>query len=463
MNLARLSTGIAGFDEILNGGLIPKRAYLVRGGPGCGKTILGLHFLSAGLNQDDKSLYITLGEAAEQIKTNGAILGFDTKAIDFLDLSPGADFFTQVQTYDIFSPAEVEREPTTQRIIETVESLKPKRVLIDSMTHFRYLCTDDFQFRKQVLSFMRFLLETGATVLFTSESSPEAPDDDLQFISDGVIHLNNSPEGRNISVTKFRGSDFLSGLHSLRLTSKGIQVSAKLQPKFFKQEFILETISSGVPELDELLHGGIERGTVTILTGSTGVGKTTLGLQFMKEAIKTSAKKMTDTLDDVLILTKGELTEQKCNLQLLDLPELCNQIIVEIQIATAINHEINFTIQGEYIKVYLDESLIRQILTNLFTNAIKYSSLDTPVDFDLIFQDTEIIFKIKDKGIGIPLKDRPLLFDSFRRASNVGEIPGTGLGLAIVKQSVDLHGGKILKGRRYSPKPLICKADNILW
>ena len=159
--------------------------------------------------------------------------------------------------------------------------------------------------------------------------------------------------------------------------------------------------------------------------------------------IKTSAKKMTDTLDDVLILTKGELTELKCNLQLLDLPELCNQIIVEIQIATAINHEINFTIQGEYIKVYLDESLIRQILTNLFTNAIKYSSLDTPVDFDLIFQDTEIIFKIKDKGIGIPLKDRPLLFDSFRRASNVGEIPGTGLGLAIVKQSVDLHGGKI--------------------
>ena len=284
MNLARLSTGIAGFDEILIGGLIPKRAYLVRGGPGCGKTILGLHFLSAGLNQDDKSLYITLGEAAEQIKTNGAILGFDTKAIDFLDLSPGADFFTQVQTYDIFSPAEVEREPTTQRIIETVESLKPKRVLIDSMTHFRYLCTDDFQFRKQVLSFMRFLLETGATVLFTSESSPEAPDDDLQFISDGVIHLNNSPEGRNISVTKFRGSDFLSGLHSLRLTSKGIQVSAKLQPKLFKQEFILETISSGVPELDELLHGGIERGTVTILTGSTGVGKTTLGLQFMKEA-----------------------------------------------------------------------------------------------------------------------------------------------------------------------------------
>lgn len=284
MDLARFSTGIVGFDEILNGGFIPKRAYLVRGGPGCGKTILGLHFLSAGISNHEPSLYITLGEPSEQIKTNGAILGFNTEAMHFLDLSPGADFFTQVQTYDIFSPAEVEREPTTQRIIESVESLKPKRVLIDYMTHFRYLCTDDFQFRKQVLSFMRFLLQTGATVLFTSESSPEAPDDDLQFISDGVINLHNSSEGRNISITKFRGSDFLAGLHSLRLTSQGVQIAPRLQPKFFKQEFIVETISSGVPEIDELLHGGVERGTVTLFTGPTGVGKTTLGLQFMKEA-----------------------------------------------------------------------------------------------------------------------------------------------------------------------------------
>ncbi len=159
--------------------------------------------------------------------------------------------------------------------------------------------------------------------------------------------------------------------------------------------------------------------------------------------IKASSNKMTETLDDVLILTKGELREQKCNLQLLDLPELCSQLVAEMQIATATHHEINFTIQGEYTSCYLDENLIRQILTNLLSNAIKYSSLDTTVDFDLIFQDAEIIFKIKDSGIGIPVEDRSQLFESFRRASNVGEIPGTGLGLAIVKQSVELHDGTI--------------------
>ncbi len=159
--------------------------------------------------------------------------------------------------------------------------------------------------------------------------------------------------------------------------------------------------------------------------------------------IKASAKKMTNTLDDVLILTKGELIEQKLNLQLLDLQELCHQLVAEIQIGAVTNHKINFTIQGERTKAYLDENLLRHILTNLLTNAIKYSPLDTSVDFDLIFQDTEIILKIKDKGIGIPLQDQIHLFESFRRASNVGKIPGTGLGLAIVKQSVDLYGGTI--------------------
>jgi signal transduction histidine kinase len=159
--------------------------------------------------------------------------------------------------------------------------------------------------------------------------------------------------------------------------------------------------------------------------------------------IKASAKKMTNTLDDVLILTKGELTEQKCNLQILDLKEFCQQLVAEIKIGSANNQDINFTVQGEFKKAYFDENLLRHILTNLLTNALKYSPLETGVDFDLIFQDTEIIFKIKDTGIGIPLKDQTHLFESFRRASNVGEIPGTGLGLAIVKQSVDLHGGTI--------------------
>lgn len=281
----RLSTGILGLDEILHGGLVSKRAYLVRGGPGTGKTTLGLHFLATAVATGEKSLYITLGEPANQIHINAENLGFNISGMSFLDLSPTSEFFTEIQTYDIFSSAEVEREPTTASIVERVQTLKPQRVVLDAITQFRYLSTDAFQFRKQVLSFVRFLLEQGATVLFTSEGSQMAPDDDLQFMSDGVIHLNNdSLAGRTVNITKFRSSDFRRGLHSMRLTDKGMTVYPRLQPQTYQRDFVPKAIPSGVPELDELLHGGLERGTVTIFTGPTGIGKTTLGLQFMKEA-----------------------------------------------------------------------------------------------------------------------------------------------------------------------------------
>ncbi len=280
----RVSTGVVGLDEILNGGLIPNRSYLVRGGPGNGKTTLGLHFLAAGAAQGKTSLFITLEEPEAHIRGNAQARGFDLEGVEFLDLGPTSEFFAEVQTYDLFSPAEVEREPITRSIIERIRALKPQRVFLDPLTQFRYLAADMYQFRRQVLSFLRFLLDQGATALFTSESSPEAPDDDLQFMSDGVIELENGDEGRTIRVKKIRGSDFRAGRHSMRLTASGVEVYPRLIPEQYAREFSAEKISSGIPALDELLNGGIERGTVTIISGPTGVGKTTLGLQFMKEA-----------------------------------------------------------------------------------------------------------------------------------------------------------------------------------
>src|SRR5207245_93278 len=147
------------------------------------------------------------------------------------------DFFTETQSYDIFSPAEVEREPITRQIIEAVEKLKPRRVFIDSMTQFRYLATDSFQFRKQALSFLRFLGERGTTVMITSEGTPEAPDDDLRFMTDGVIELESTTEGSTLSVTKLRGAEFQRGRHSLRLGPRGMSIFPKLLPEIFSREF----------------------------------------------------------------------------------------------------------------------------------------------------------------------------------------------------------------------------------
>ena len=307
-HLDRVATGIAGYDEILNGGFIANRAYLARGGPGAGKTILGLHFLAAGISAGEKCLFISLGEPEAELRKNAGQLGFALTNIHFLDLSPTSEFFTEVQTYDIFAPAEVEREPTTNKIMETVKDLQPTRVFVDALTQFRYLATDAFQFRKQVLSFLRFLIEQGATVLFSSESSATMPDDDLQFLADGVTTLEMAPEGRLLTVSKFRGSPYRSGRHAYNITDQGIQVFPRLLPEVFRREFTPETIPSGVPELDEMLHGGLDRGTITLITGPSGVGKTTLGTQFAKEAAGRGERSVIYTFDESLdtFLTRAE-------------------------------------------------------------------------------------------------------------------------------------------------------------
>lgn len=280
----RVSTGIAGLDEILQGGLPSGRSYLLRGGPGSGKTTTGLHFLTDGADDGNTSLLITFGEPAEQIRANATSVGIDASGIEILDLSPEADFFAEGGSYDIFDPAEVERDPVRESITEAVDELEPDRVLIDSITHYRYLAPDDFQFRKQVLSLVRYLLRAGATVLFTSEATRDRGDEDLQFLADGVVHLEQNESGRFVRVSKLRGSGFQGGRHGMRFAEDGLRVFPRLLPNGDSASVDREAISSGVPEIDQLLGGGLERGTVTLISGPSGVGKTTLAFQFMKEA-----------------------------------------------------------------------------------------------------------------------------------------------------------------------------------
>ncbi len=150
------------------------------------------------------------------------------------------------------------------------------------MTQFRYLSADTFQFRKQAMSFLRFLVEQGCTLLYTSEKNASQPDEELQFTSDGIIDLDSI--NRSLAVTKLRGSGFHSGKHTYKLSDKGFEVFPMLLPNTQKIDFNFEMMPSGIPDLDELLNGGIERGTITLISGPSGVGKTTLGMQMMKEA-----------------------------------------------------------------------------------------------------------------------------------------------------------------------------------
>jgi circadian clock protein KaiC len=283
---ARVSTGIDGLDEVLNGGLIPNRSYMIRGPPGAGKTLLGLHFLVDGATEEGNALFVNLGEAAENIRRDAANLGFDLGDVELLDLSPSSEYFVEDQSYDVFPADEVEQGSLTEPIVEAVEDTDPDRVLVDPMTQFRYLSADDLEFRKQVLSFLRYLKSRDCTVLFTSQDTEAQPDDDLQFMSDGIVSLDRSERSRTVQVEKFRGSDFRGGTHAVDIGSSGMDVFPQLQPRERSVEFSSDQLSSGVSGVDDLLDGGLERGTVTLLTGPSGVGKTTTGAHFVKEVAK---------------------------------------------------------------------------------------------------------------------------------------------------------------------------------
>lgn len=284
LDLGRLSTGIAGLDEVLDGGLIPGRTYLARGGPGTGKTTLGLHFLCADADDPGQNLLITLESSETDIRRDAVNLGFDLERVEFLDLSPPAEKFREPGPYDIFPPAEVERDPTTRRIMEYVERLRPRRVFVDAVTTLRLLAPDAYQFRTHVLAFMRFVTSFGSTLLLAAEASREAPDEDLQYMCDGIIELKYPLDWRYgdrvVQVSKFRGSRFRAGDHAMRLTDRGMEVLPWPELPAESAPVSGEPLRSGVAELDAMLHGGLERGTVTLLAGTAGAGKTTLGMLF---------------------------------------------------------------------------------------------------------------------------------------------------------------------------------------
>lgn len=277
----RVRTGIQHADDVFNGGLLPRSATLVRGAPGAGKTIFGLHFLAAGVEEDDAGLYINLGEPAEYFRETARQFGLEIDPIEFLDLSATERRFRNDSTYELFHPEEVEAPGLVDAIRGTVDAIDPDRVVVDPVTELRYLTPDQHQFRTQIMGLLDFLKSKNATILLTSQAAPSIPDDDLQFLVDTVVNLNVEGDRRTLRISKFRGSSARSGDHSVTITDDGMRVWPRLDPSRHYREGRIETLSSDIPELDALLGGGLTTGTVTLLSGPTGVGKTTLGLQFM--------------------------------------------------------------------------------------------------------------------------------------------------------------------------------------
>lgn len=159
--------------------------------------------------------------------------------------------------------------------------------------------------------------------------------------------------------------------------------------------------------------------------------------------LQRNVTKMTALLDDVLIISRKDMGKLPFNPASLQLELFCRSLIAEIQTVFNYKQQIKLVYQARSTTFNLDHKLLHHILTNLLANACKYSPKDSTIDFEVTSDASEIVFIIRDRGIGIPPQDIPKLFDTFYRASNSDGFSGTGLGLAISKQYVEIHRGTI--------------------
>ena len=278
--LEKVPSGTPGLDLVLEGGLPADHTTVVTGGPGTGKTIIALQFLAAA---DGEALYIGFEERESEIRRNAANLGIDVEDVVIHDLSAEGDRFFTEEGYTLFSSEEVEGEDLLREIATSIDTRELDRLVIDPLSELRSLLPDDFQFRRHISSLFNELTERGVTTLCTAQPADASAEADLQFLGNTTIVVDRTVHGRRIEVTKYRGSGMAHGRHTYRIhDGRGGVVYPKLVPGDHHRESSREVISSGVEGLDELLHGGLERGSVTVISGPSGVGKTTTGSLFLR-------------------------------------------------------------------------------------------------------------------------------------------------------------------------------------
>jgi signal transduction histidine kinase len=160
------------------------------------------------------------------------------------------------------------------------------------------------------------------------------------------------------------------------------------------------------------------------------------------EHVIQSTRQMANVMENVLFIGRAEAGKLEFKPAPLDLAGFCQSLAQQVQSSVENSCLIRFHAES-LPPARGDETLMRHILINLLTNAVKYSNGGAPIEFTVERRNGEAIFRVRDGGIGIPSVDQTQLFSPFQRGRNVGQIPGSGLGLVIVKRCVELHGGQI--------------------
>lgn len=288
-SLPRASTGVQGLDDIMNGGFITRRMYLVEGRPGSGKTTLAFQFLLEGVRQGERVMYVSLSETEDEIQAVAASHGWELDGVFIRELVPTADALQPAEQYTVFHPSEIELADTTKRVLNDVEKLKPSRLVFDSLSELRLLAGNPLRYRRQILALKAYFAGRNCTVLLLDDLTAVDRDLQVQSIAHGAVMLDHTMPAfgsarRRISVTKYRGSTFRGGFHDYSIRRGGLEVFPRLIAAEHRRESSRERMKSGLAGLDHLLGGGLECGTSTLIAGAAGTGKSTIAALFCAKA-----------------------------------------------------------------------------------------------------------------------------------------------------------------------------------
>jgi circadian clock protein KaiC len=298
-------TGVTGLDEILCGGLIRGRVFLLEGSPGTGKTTAALSFLVEGAARGERTLYITLSETEEELRDVGGSHGWDLSGVDIFELVPPESLLDEQQQQSLLYSSDLELGETTRMIFEEVERHKPHRVVIDSLSEIRLLAQSSLRYRRQVLALKHYFAKKAVTVLLLDDLTTEALDKTVHSVAHGVVRLEErapeyGSERRRLRIVKYRSRKFRGGYHDFTIKTGGLEVYPRLVSLEHRTKFDRTALSSGEPGLDGLLGGGIERGSSCLILGPAGTGKSLMSLYFALTAIRRGERAALFVFDEEL-------------------------------------------------------------------------------------------------------------------------------------------------------------------
>lgn len=290
---AAVSTGIAGLDGILRGGLPPSNLYLLQGSPGAGKTTAAMQFLRAGVENGERCIYVSLSQTAAELRTIAKSHGWSLDGIKIAELA-ASDAIANAADQTIFQTADLRLDETREAIELAISEHKPSRLVYDSLLEVRLITGDSARFRRELIGLKAFLAKRNivALLLDTRSSDANGSGDEVEGIVHGVIRFDRSIEDygtgrRRVEVSKMRGVPVADGYHDMAIREgEGVVVFPRIVPRTVAEPSRPKLIKSGVDALDDMFGGGQESGTTTLVIGQSGTGKSTMASLYSTAALQ---------------------------------------------------------------------------------------------------------------------------------------------------------------------------------